>query len=178
MKILILGGSKSGKSSTGQELCRRLAQGPLIYWATMEPCDSEDEARIVRHIEDRDGMGFETIEKGRNIRDAQVPADSTIMFDAVTALLANEMFGKGCVDRDVGLRVMEDLADLSGRCSNIICVCDEIWRDGTVYDETTELYRRELALVCRKLAESFDVVGEVCCGIVKCYKGSLNEILD
>lgn len=178
MKILILGGCKSGKSSIGQTLCCRLAKGPLIYWATMEPGDEEDEVRVARHIEDRAGMGFETVEKGRNILEVSVPAESTIMFDAVTALMANEMFGSGKVDETSGQRVRHDLEELSRRCANIVCVTDEMWRDGIVYDETTELYRRELAMVCRGLAESFDVVAEVRCGIVKCLKGSLDEILD
>ena len=40
MKILLVGGSKSGKSGLAQRLCVRLAAGaPMIYWATMEPVD-------------------------------------------------------------------------------------------------------------------------------------------
>ena len=36
MRILLIGGSKSGKSTTAQRLCRRLAAGgPMYYWATV-----------------------------------------------------------------------------------------------------------------------------------------------
>ena len=43
MKILLVGGSKSGKSGLAQRLCVRLAAGaPMIYWATMEPVDGEE----------------------------------------------------------------------------------------------------------------------------------------
>ena len=47
MNILLIGGSKSGKSHLAQELCRALG-GPMIYWATMEPTDEEDRERIRR----------------------------------------------------------------------------------------------------------------------------------
>ena len=45
MNILLIGGSKSGKSLLAQEVTHRLAAGgPLYYWATMEPADGEDRA--------------------------------------------------------------------------------------------------------------------------------------
>ena len=61
MRILLIGGSKSGKSTMGQRLTRTFAAGaPMYYWATMEPTDEEDLARIARHLKDREGWGFET----------------------------------------------------------------------------------------------------------------------
>ena len=43
MRILLLGGSKSGKSMMGQHMARRLSAGaPMYYWATLEPRDGED----------------------------------------------------------------------------------------------------------------------------------------
>jgi len=177
MKILLVGGSKSGKSSVGQEICRRLAAGgPMIYWATMESVDEEDDARIARHIKDREGMGFVTLEKGRDVASVSVPADASIMFDSVTALLGNEMFSDE-VDEGAGERVAGELLALGKRCANLICVCDEIWRDGGNYEPLTESYMRSLADICIRLAEDFDVVAETCCGITKCWKGSLDEIL-
>ena len=71
MRILLIGGSKSGKSTTAQRLCRRLAAGgPMYYWATMTPRDSEDIQRIRRHIADREGWGFATIERSTCLTDA------------------------------------------------------------------------------------------------------------
>lgn len=68
MRILLIGGSKSGKSTMGQRLTRTFAAGaPMYYWATMEPTDEEDLARIARHLKDREGWGFETIERGRDL---------------------------------------------------------------------------------------------------------------
>lgn len=66
MRILLLGGSKSGKSMMGQHMARRLSAGaPMYYWATLEPRDGEDRAIVRRHLAERDGWGFETIEQGR-----------------------------------------------------------------------------------------------------------------
>ena len=51
MRILLIGGSKSGKSTMGQRLTRAFAAGaPMYYWATMEPSDEEVLARIARHL--------------------------------------------------------------------------------------------------------------------------------
>ena len=96
MKILLLGGSKSGKSGLAQCLARNLAgTKALYYWATMEPSDAEDQARIRRHLRERAGWGFQTVEQGRDLPRALHGLDGsgTVLLDSVTALLANEMFG-------------------------------------------------------------------------------------
>ena len=68
MRILLIGGSKSGKSTAAQRLRRHLAAGaPLYYWATMTPRDSEDHQRILRHIADREGWGFRPIERSTGL---------------------------------------------------------------------------------------------------------------
>ena len=88
MRILLLGGSKSGKSMLGQRLTRRLADGgPMIYWATLEPRDGEDRAIVRRHLAEREGWGFQTLERGRELPRglAAVPPESAVLFDSVTA---------------------------------------------------------------------------------------------
>lgn len=175
MRILLVGGSKSGKSHLAQELCRKLG-GKLYYWATMEPTDSEDLGRIERHVLDRDGWGFTTIECGRHLHDAlpRIQPDSTVLFDSVTAYLANEMFGE-TIDADAAGRCAAELLQISTCPENFVCVCDELWRDGVRYDETTENYRAGLAHICRALAEAFDVVYEVIAGIPKLWKGEMPQ---
>ena len=175
MKILLVGGSKSGKSGLAQRLCRDLAAGaPMYYWATMEPTDAEDRARIARHLRDRDGWGFETVECGRKL-DTAIPRlqpDGAVLFDSVTALLSNEMFGAQ-LDADAPARAAAELLRLAGSVRHFICVCDDLFRDGRGYDAWTECYRAGLAGVCRRLAAEFDVVCEVTAGIPHCCKGRL-----
>lgn len=173
MKILLIGGSKSGKSRFAQELVRASGQ-PMIYWATMQPTDSEDDARIAAHLLDREGWGFTTLECGRSLQSAfdRVPEGSAVLLDSVTALLANEMFAEG-IDAQAGTRTAQSLLALSRRVSTLVCVCDELWREEAAYGEGTLLFRRQLAGVCRALAAEFDVVCEVTAGILHVWKGEL-----
>lgn len=64
MRILLIGGGKSGKSTMAQRLAAALSgDAPRYYWATMTPHDDEDLARIRRHVADRAGMDFITVER-------------------------------------------------------------------------------------------------------------------
>lgn len=173
MKILLIGGSKSGKSHLGQDLARAAGR-PMIYWATMQPLDSEDEDRIAAHLLDREGWGFTTIECGRALESAfdRVPNDSAVLLDSVTVLLANEMFSEN-IDEQAGARTEQSLLALGEHVHTLVCVCDELWREEEAYGEGTVLFRRQLAEVCRKLVEEFDVVCEVVAGILHVWKGEL-----
>ena len=176
MKILLVGGSKSGKSITAQRLARALSGGaPMYYWATMEPADGEDLARIERHRQERAGWGFATVERARALPAALPELDvrGTVLFDSVTACLAAEMFPpEGAPDADAAERVSAEILTVSAHFSSFVCVCDAVWSDGTVYDEWTERYRRGLAFVDRCLAQLCDNVLEVSAGCVICHKGA------
>lgn len=177
MRILLAGGSKSGKSSLAQDIVNKLAAGglPKYYWATMDPVDSEDDERILRHIADRAGMGFVTVERGKDLLAGPLPpADAVVLLDSVTALLANEMFGSG-FDPEACCRALRELLALSEKCAHFVCVADELFRDGAEFDRATEEYRRGLAAMLRGLAREFDAAAEVACGIPKLYKGVLPQ---
>ena len=90
MNLFISGGCKNGKSFFAQEEAKKQAEEkgvPLYYLATMIPADDEDRARIKRHLAERDGWGFTTIEQGRNICGALEKADpeGVFLLDSVTA---------------------------------------------------------------------------------------------
>ena len=66
MNYFLSGGAKNGKSSLAQEIvCAQ--SGPRYYLATMIPHDDEDRLRIQRHLDNRAGMGFQTVECGTDI---------------------------------------------------------------------------------------------------------------
>ena len=178
MRALILGGAKSGKSSLAQSLCFKLTNTcNRYYWATMEPVDNEDMARIKRHIEDRDGLDFQTIEKGRDILDCPLPQNISsggVLFDSITAYLGNEMFHDNTVNKNAGELCTISLLKLSLRCGNFIAVCDDMWQDGLEYEETTVNYAKSLALICRRLAKEFDIVCEMAAGVPNVLKGRLS----
>jgi adenosylcobinamide kinase/adenosylcobinamide-phosphate guanylyltransferase len=178
MTVFISGGAKNGKSSLAQDLAVRLAcGGPLYYVATMIPVDEEDRDRIRRHVEDRSGMGFTTVECGRHILSCleRADPDGTFLLDSVTALLSNEMFHDGSIDGKAGQRCAAELARFVRSVKNAVIVSDGIYCDAERYDDVTELYRKGLAEADRAMAESCDTVVEMVAGQPIIYKGGLPE---
>ncbi|MGI5979540.1 MAG: bifunctional adenosylcobinamide kinase/adenosylcobinamide-phosphate guanylyltransferase [Oscillospiraceae bacterium] len=176
MTIFISGGCKNGKSSLAQNVAIALSKDSRRYYvATMIPSDEEDETRISRHLENRADLGFETIERGRDILGCLEGADETACFlvDSVTALLANEMFREGEMVETAPVRVAQGLLMLADRVKNAVFVSDYIYSDAARFDESTETYRRGLAFVDRALAGRCDTVVELCAGDYILHKGVL-----
>lgn len=179
MTVLISGGSKSGKSMLAQELTLRLAGGGKHYYvATMIPADEEDCARIRRHLADRAGMGFETIECGRNLPAAVQAADpeAAFLLDSTTALLTNVLFPNSAscaVDTDAAARCADDLTAFAASVRHAVIVSDWLYSDAAHYDESTEFFRRALAQIDRRLAAACDVVIEAAAGTFTLWKGEL-----
>ena len=174
MNVFISGGAKNGKSSFAQDLAVKMSKEkkcPLYYVATMIPHDNEDRARIQRHRDDRRGLGFKTIECGKNIDDEIRGKDGVFLIDSVTALLSNEMFGSdGTVDTEASIRIAERLKALCREKDGLVFVSDYIYGDGVEYDELTDAYIRGLAIIDRALAEVCDRVVEMSFGIPIDYK--------
>ena len=179
MRILLIGGGKSGKSSTAQRLAATLSgAAPRYYWATMTPHDGEDLSRIRRHVEDRAGMGFITVERSFDLPAALPDIDrrSTVLFDSITACLSEQMFPGAEPNGAAGKAVLRQLLDISRHPAHFIAVCDDIWHGGEDYQDWTEVYVRELAQICRGLAAEFDVVCEMTAGIARVWKGELPRV--
>ena len=175
MKVYISGGCKNGKSMLAQTLAKNLAKdAPLYYIATMIPHDREDNARIEKHLEDRAGWGFETLEQGRDLLKCLENADAngTFLLDSVTALVQNEMFQEDKIDLSAGARVSADMAEFASKVKNIVMVSDYIFGDAERYDDLTEEYRRALAMA-DKAAKDCDLVVEVLAGNYIVHKGEL-----
>lgn len=183
MNILISGGCKNGKSSYAQNLAVKLAEKTpeipenkvanppsLIYFATMIPHDSEDDERIQKHREDRKNLGFSTVECGKSISEAakKLEPGSVVLFDSLTALVANEMFD-GRTDFDsleteeetILQKLQDELKILMAQVSSVIFVTDTIFNDGKIYDKLTELYRKILAKTEQFVAKNCDRVVEM-----------------
>ena len=179
MICFISGGAKNGKSTLAQNLAVALSQGGKRYYvATMIPVDGEDRERIRRHIADRDGLGFETIECGGDILSCLGTADreATFLVDSATALLQNAMFPP---DKNYEMvlpgagRCAEELARFAGSVRNAVIVSDYIYSDAQRYDASTEAYRKCLADIDRALARLSDTVVEVSAGQYIVHKGEL-----
>lgn len=178
MNIFISGGCKNGKSYYAQHRAKALAEElgvPLYYIATMIPHDEEDRARIKRHLAERDGWGFETIEQGKSLPAAleneEVNRNGVFLMDSVTALLDNEMFtDEGELDEDAPGRVKADVLEFAAKTGNTVFVSDYIYGDADIYSETVEDYRRALASIDRALAEVCEEVIEIAYGTEERWK--------
>ena len=177
MTVFVSGGAKNGKSSFAQDLAVKLAKGGKHYYvATMIPSDEEDRERIRKHLADREELGFETIECGRNILSCldKAEKDATFLLDSVTALLMNELFpnpADGKMDTDAAWRCAEDLVTFAQSVRNAVFVSDYIYSDAACYDETTEVYRAGLAAIDRRLVAACDTVVEAAAGNFIVHKG-------
>ena len=179
MTCFISGGAKCGKSALAQELAAALAKGGRLYYiATMISSGEEDDERIRCHVADRAGMGFETVECFRNILECLQTADKDGVFlvDSITALVQNALFPvekNWEMDPAGAGRCGDELVEFAQTVRHSIFVSDHICSDGQRYSESTEMYRRCLANIDRRLAKVCDVVVEVSAGQPIVYKGEL-----
>lgn len=178
MNVFISGGAKNGKSMKAQTIARDMATElgkPLYYIATMIPRDDEDHARIRRHLKEREGWGFKTLEQGLNLtallhRD-DVDTSGVFLLDSVTALLDNEMFGgTGDVDNEAASRVLRDTVEFAKSTGNTVFVSDYIYGEACTYGQFVEDYKRSLAAIDCALAQVCDQVLEVTVGQVEVWK--------
>ena len=177
MTYFISGGAKNGKSTLAQDIAVALG-GKRYYVATMISTGEEDNARIRRHIEDRDGMGFETVECFRNIMDCLNTADQDGVFlvDSVTALIQNSLFPMEKnyeMDLEAANRCAGELVEFAHTVRHAVFVSDYIYSDAERYSESTEMYRKCLASIDRRLAQICDTVIEVSAGQSIVYKGEI-----
>ena len=179
MTYFISGGAKCGKSALAQDLSVALAKGGKHYYvATLIPSGAEDDDRIKKHLADRDGMGFETVECFRNIMDCLKIADQNGVFlvDSVTSLIQNSLFP---VEKNYEMdlaganRCADELVAFAKTVRHAVFVSDYIYSDAERYSESTELYRKCLADIDRRLAKVCDTVVEVSAGQLMIHKGDL-----
>lgn len=176
MTVFISGGAKNGKSTLAQDLTVALAGGGKHYYvATMISSGAEDDDRIRRHIADREGLGFETVECFRNIMSVADP-DGTFLVDSVTALIQNALFPVEKnyeMDLVAANRCADELVEFAHTVRHAVFVSDYIYSDAERYSESTEMYRKCLASIDRCLAKVSDTVIEIAAGQPIIYKGEL-----
>ena len=179
MTYFISGGAKCGKSSLAQDLTVALAKGEKHYYvATLIPSGSEDDDRIKKHLADREGMGFETVECFRNIMDCLKTADKNGVFlvDSVTSLIQNSLFPVEKnyeMDIEAANRCADELVAFAHTVRHAVFVSDYIYSDAEWYSESTEMYRKCLADIDRRLAKVCDTVVEASAGQFTIHKGDL-----
>ena len=195
---LVTGGSGSGKSEYGEGLILDIPDGERFYIATMEPSGSEAERRIARHRKLREGKGFFTIERPRDLGGLILPGEGrkNVLLECVSNLAANEMFGGGACgpaepageagacglaelagetgpDRltELARRIVSDIRSLARQADHLVIVTNQVGEDGCCYDRETREYIALVGRVNQELAKLADQVTEVVFGIPVIVKG-------
>lgn len=171
MTALVVGGASSGKSAFAEALVTKGKGKPRYYIATLMPFDGEDRRRIARHRDLRAGKGFDTLEWYTGLSGLAVPARGVALLECLGNLTANEMFtpqgaGDGALDA-----VVRGVLSLAEQCEDLVVVTNDVFADGRTYPNETRRYLEVLAAANAALAQRFDRVYEVVCGIPVLLKG-------
>lgn len=164
MRILILGGSGSGKSRYAEQIVTQFPQTRRIYFATMQAIDEEDQQRILNHQKQRADLHFETIEATHSLAQYHCK-DACVLVDSVTSLVSYAMFSKNQLTQQ---EIIDDCLHIDSEV--VIFVSDFCFSEG-IHDEFTQKWKRMLAHVHQGLAQSCDVVVYINAGIAKIVKG-------
>ncbi len=88
--ILILGGARSGKSTTAEQLAQQIGGDEVLFVATAEGKDPEMQTRIFAHRQQRPA-GWQTLEAPRHPTDdlSRMTLPAVVVVDCITLLVSN-----------------------------------------------------------------------------------------
>lgn len=172
MRILLTGGSASGKSTYAETLAMHFDL-PRYYIATMRIFDEESQKKVEQHREMRENKKFITLECDMDIHLLRLPRRSTALLECMCNLTANEMFDCNSNFKYVHEKILSGIESLASQCDTFIVVTNDVGSDSDKYDEGTQEYIKALGRLNVSLAERFDCVYELVCGIPLLLKGKL-----
>jgi adenosyl cobinamide kinase/adenosyl cobinamide phosphate guanylyltransferase len=157
--VVILGGTRSGKSRFGRDRAAALAAGASVtYVATAVPGDPELDDRIRRHRADRPAE-WETIEAGHDLAAAirGVAAGKTILVDGLTLWASLALADDpSAVDDVLDGPFADVLAAIADRDSPVVVVSDEIGLGLVPLDPLGRAFRDLLGIAHQRLVARCD----------------------
>lgn len=166
--ILILGGTRSGKSRFGLELTTTLAgRGRATFLATAWRGDPEMERRIVRHQHSRP-TSWPTIDVGTELAAAigQAAPGNPVLIEGLTLWLS-AVAGDNLEDPDPTLEgpVAAALLAIDAHDAPVIVISDEIGLGMVPMHAGTRTFRDLVGLVHQRFAAQADTVHLVVAGL-------------
>jgi adenosylcobinamide kinase/adenosylcobinamide-phosphate guanylyltransferase len=166
--VLVLGGTRSGKSRFGLRRARELAKGmPVTFFATARPGDPELDDRIRRHRLERPA-DWPTVDVGDDLAaDVGCVADSaTILLDGLTLWLS-AIAGDELADIDAILdgAFADAVEALRERPGPAVIVSDEIGLGMVPLDPLARAFRDLLGIANQRLAAAADEVHLLVAGL-------------
>jgi adenosyl cobinamide kinase/adenosyl cobinamide phosphate guanylyltransferase len=157
--VVILGGTRSGKSRFGRDRAAALSNGgDVAYLATAIPGDPELDERIATHRRDRPDA-WSTVEVGRDLAAAiqGVPPDTTILVDGLTLWLSQLIDGPTLDVVATADGPLEDVRSAIGEHAGpAIVVSDEIGLGLVPLDPLSRAFRDLLGIAHQRLVADSD----------------------
>lgn len=170
--LLISGGNGSGKSRYAESFIAKTT-GKRYYIATMEPQTEENRQRIQRHIVQRSGLSFVTLELPTQVGTAPVTKDSVVLLEDVSNLLGNTLFSaRGTMEG-----TWYDILALQKRCRLLVTVTISGLSSGC-YDEETAAYIDDLNTLNQRLFNLADAAVTMDNNSPVWEKGAEDDILE
>ncbi len=166
---LISGVNNSGKSAFAEKLAGQSA-GTKYYIATMIPHEKEHFFRIEKHRKQREQYGFSTLELPYHLDLAPVTADSVVLLEDVSNLLANCMFEK----KEDENNVFDEICLLQKKCKALVLVTISGLDVGQFQGETAA-YIQSLNRLNQKLFNIADMAVTMQDAVPVFQKGELHD---
>lgn len=170
--ILITGGARSGKSSYAQDLCQSISEKRLFI-ATCPTIDTEMTDRIIRHQEERKGLGWETFECPVDLVEAfktKARRFNVVLLDCVTLWVNNVLFSYEQKNKDLTDFIIRDqaqawLSAAKAIDATVVCVTNEVGLGIVPDNSLARRYRDLVGTVNQTIGKIADEVVLVSCGV-------------
>lgn len=177
MMALIVGGSGSGKSALAEQLACTLSD-QRVYAATMSPYGAEAQARIARHREQRNGLGFRTVECPQSLACLMRARarHGVVLVEDLGNLVANALFatdGSMADPNHVQERLAKEVIALSHSFEHVVVVGNQVGSEGRATFDATYIWVRTVGALCCQVAAHAQAVVEVVAGCAHVVKGRL-----
>ncbi len=160
-RVLVLGGARSGKSRTAQQIAER-ASARRIYVATAQPFDDEMRERIAHHRRERGGS-WQTqdapLDLAEAIRAATGPGQVALV-DCLTLWLSNVMLAGRDAERETGA-LLRAVREATGP---LVMVSNEVGQGIVPATPLGRAFRDEQGRLNQRVAEVCDAVVFVAAG--------------
>ena len=167
MITYIYGGVSSGKSEYAEELISG-EFNKKIYLATMENAGEHAGKRVEKHLLQREGKGFFTIEEPRHIKDLNIDEDDNILLEDLTNLLSNNLFNEAGLKnnfKEITEKIFSDIITLKSRCNSVFIVGNDIFSTERNQSRELDIFIDCLYSLHKQIIEAADRVIEVVYGL-------------
>ena len=167
MITYIYGGVSSGKSEYAEELISG-EFNKKIYLATMEKAGEHAGKRVEKHLLQREGKGFFTVEEPRYIKDLNIDEDDNILLEDLTNLLSNNLFNEDGLKnnfKEITEEIFSDIITLKSRCNSVFIVGNDIFSTERNQSRELDIFIDCLYSLHKQIIEAADRVIEVVYGL-------------